>query len=119
MKKLFVMAVPILPGKTPQFKKFINELKGDRYLEFSDSRKRLAVRERTYFQSTPLGDFVVVTLEGNDPDTAFKNFAKPNDEFTKWFTKEVREIHGYDLNSPPSGPLPELLIDSLEEVLQY
>ncbi len=118
MKRLFAMAVPILPGKTAQFKKFINELKGNRYTQFAESRKRLAVQERTFYQTTPQGDFVIVTLEGNDPESAFKNFGKQNDEFTKWFVKEVKDIHGVDLTSPPPGPMPELLIDSMEAVLE-
>ncbi|HRH65286.1 MAG TPA: hypothetical protein PLU53_03230 [Bacteroidia bacterium] len=119
MKQLFAMAVPILPGKTPQWKKFISELNGKRFAEFSESRKKLNVHERAFFQSTPQGDFVVVTLEGKDPQTAFKNFAAGNDEFSKWFNAQVKEIHGMDLKNPPPGPLPELVIDSLEEVLQH
>ena len=118
MKKLFAMAVPILPGKTAQFKKFINELKGNRYSEFVESRKKLGVQERTFFQTTPMGDFVIVTLEGNDPETAFQNFGKQNDEFSKWFVQEVKENHGIDLSSPPEGPMPEMLIDSMEAVLE-
>ena len=118
MKQLFAMAVPILPGKTAQFKKFISELNGERYTDFVKSRKKLDVHERTFFQSTPQGDSVIVTLEGADPASAFKNFASINDEFTNWFAKEVKEIHGFDLKSPPQGPLPELIVDSMEEVMQ-
>jgi len=118
MKKLFAMAIPILPGKTAQWKKFIDELKGNRYADFAANRKKLNVRERTFFQSTPAGDFVVVTLEGNDPQAAFANFGKGTDAFTQWFSKEVKEIHGIDLANPPKGPMPEMLIDSMESVLQ-
>jgi hypothetical protein len=118
MKKLFAIAVPILPGKTAQFKNFISELTGKRYNDFVRSRKKLDVHERAFFQSTPHGDTVIVTLEGPDPTSAFKNFAAANDDFTNWFAKEVKEIHGFDLKNPPPGPLPELIADSMEEVLQ-
>lgn len=118
MKKLFVMAIPILPGKTQQFKKFKDELNGKRSTDFIKSRKKLNVRERTFFQSTPMGDMVIVTLEGTDPESAFKNFASTNDDFSIWFSKEVKEIHGLDLKNPPKGPMPELVLDSLEEVYQ-
>lgn len=118
MKKLFAMAVPILPGKTPMFKKFISELNGKRNADFIKSRKKLNVHERTFFQSTPMGDMIVVTLEGNDPENAFKNFASSNDEFTNWFVKEVKEIHGLDLKNPPKGPLPEIVVDTMEEVYE-
>jgi hypothetical protein len=118
MKKLFAMAVPILPGKTEQFKKFINDLSGKWYNDFVKSRKKLDVRERAFFQTTPQGDTVIVTLEGTNPETAFKNFGNANDEFTNWFVKEVKEIHGFDLRTPPAGPMPRLVVDSMEEVLQ-
>ena len=118
MKKLFAITVPILPGKTNQWKKFITDLNGKHYEEFAESRKRLGVRERTYYQTTPQGDFVIVTLEGNEPQTAFTEFAKTDDKFTQWFSKEVKEIHGFDMSNPPQGPLPELVIDSLAMVEQ-
>ena len=118
MKKLFAIAVPILPGKTSQFKNFIAELNGKRYNEFVKSRKKLDVHERAFFQSTPHGDTVIVTLEGPDPEGAFKNFVTANDDFTNWFAKEVKEIHGFDLKNPPQGSLPELIADSMEEILQ-
>ena len=118
MKNLFAIAVPVLPGKTPQLKKFISELKNNQLNAFEESRKKLGVRERTFFQTTPAGDFVVVTLEGDDPQSAFTRFGQGTDAFTKWFAKEVKEIHGFDLASPPPGPLPELIIDSQEVVLQ-
>ncbi|HET6281130.1 MAG TPA: hypothetical protein VFH73_09195 [Polyangia bacterium] len=109
---MFAIAVPILQGKTETFERFIGELKGARFAEFQASRKRLEVRERTFFQKTPMGDFVVVTLEGSDPSGAFQKFAAGNDAFTQWFAKQVKEIHGFDLTAPPPGPLPELIVDS-------
>jgi hypothetical protein len=118
MNKLFAMAVPILPGKTEQWIKFSKELTGNRYSDYVASRKKLNVHERSFFQQTPMGDFVIVTLEGPDPQSAFKNFAAGNDEFTKWFAKEVKEIHGFDLSSPPQGPMPSLVVDSMEPVLE-
>jgi hypothetical protein len=109
---MFAMTVPILPGKTEQWQKFAAQLKGPRHADFSASRKRLGVRERTFLQHTPMGDFVIVTLEGDDPQGAFAKFAAGNDEFTKWFIAEVSAVHGMDLSQPPPGPMPELVVDS-------
>jgi len=116
MEKLFAMAIPILPGKTEQWRRFANELNQSRQNEFIASRKKLKVRERAFLQETPMGDMVIVTLEGPDPEAGFKNFASGNDEFTRWFVKEVKEIHGIDLKNPPQGPLPNMVIDSMEPV---
>lgn len=112
MKTLFAMVAPILPGKNQHFKKFSNELRTTRFNEFSASRKKLKVHERAFLQTTPKGDFVIVTLEGEDPKSAFKKFGEGNDPFTKWFVKEVKDIHGFDLTNMQEGPLPELEVDS-------
>jgi hypothetical protein len=112
MSKLFAMAVPVLPNKKEQWLKFADDLNGRWEKEYRASRTRLKVRERAFYQSTPTGDVVIVTLEGEDPMNAFAKFGKGDDPFTQWFAKEVKEIHGFDLNNPPQVGLPELRIDS-------
>ena len=107
------MAVPILPGKTQQWKKFRDELTSTYAEQFEESRRKLGVHERTFFQSTPMGDLVIVTLEGDQPEKAFQNFASGNDEFTSWFIGQVRELHGIDLSQPPTEGFPELAVDSM------
>jgi hypothetical protein len=106
------MAIPISPGKTEKWKAFIGELKGPRFEAFKASRRKLGAQERTFLQHTPMGDLVIVTLEGADPAGAFARFGQGTDEFTKWFVQQVQELHGIDLSAPPPGPLPELLLDS-------
>jgi hypothetical protein len=118
MAKLFAIAIPILAGKTEQWKTFTNDLKTRYKKEFNESRKKLGVQERTFFQSTPKGDMVVVTLEGKEPEKAFQDFAKGTDEFTKWFNAQVKEIHGFDLTQKPTGALPELVAET-EPLTQY
>ena len=109
---MLAMAIPISAGKTEQFNSFMTALKGPRFEEFKASRRKLGVHERTFLQHTPMGDFVVVTIEGADPARAFAEFGQGTDDFTKWFMKQALEIHGIDLSAPPPGPLPELVIDS-------
>lgn len=109
---MLAMAIPIPANQSDHWKRFIGEMKGSRFAEFKASRKKLGVHERTFLQKTPMGDFVVVTLEGADPASAFARMGQGTDEFTKWFLKEVKEIHGMDLSAAAPGPLPELVIDS-------
>ena len=109
---MLAMAFPIPAGKTEQWQKFISELTGARKAEFAQSRRSLGVRERTFLQHTPQGDLVLVTLEGDRPETAFAEFAKRADPFAMWFKQQVKEIHGMDLNAPPPGPMPQQVIDS-------
>ncbi len=109
---LLAMSIPILTGKTGQWRSFVGELRGARQRDYVASRQRLGVRERTFFQSTPQGDLVIVTLEGDDPAGAFQRFGAGDDAFTRWFVQQVKEVHGFDLTQPPPGPPPELVVDS-------
>lgn len=113
MTKLFAIAVPILEGKTEQWKKFTNELNSRYKKEFDESRKSLGVQERTFLQSTPkMGDLVIVTLEGENPEAAFQKFGQGTDEFTKWFSSQVKEIHGLDLSQKPDFSMPQLMAET-------
>lgn len=109
---LMAVAFPIAPGKTDEWKRFIAELNGARRADFVASRKAMGARERTFLQPTPMGDLVVVTLEGDNPGQSFGKFVSSTDPFTLWFLEQVKEVHGVDLTQAASGPMPELVIDS-------
>ena len=119
MNKLIAMAAPILPGKLSQWRNCLNELNTTWKDEYLASRKENGVRERAYLQTTPNGDLVIVTLEGEDPEGAMQNLFTTNDAFTKWFLTETKAIHGIDFSEPGEGVLPELVIDTQEAVLQH
>jgi hypothetical protein len=108
---LMAVAFPILPGKTADWQSFIDELNGPRRADFADSRRRLGVQERTFLQPTPMGDLVIVTLEGENPARSFGQFVHSTDEFTLWFMERVKAVHGIDLTTQTAPP-PELVIDS-------
>lgn len=108
---LIAFVAPILPGKREQWEAFVAEISGPRRADFNASRQRVSLHERTFLQETPMGDFVIVTLEGDNPAEAFGAIANANDAFTQWFVQQVQEIHGFDLRHPPENP-PRLIIDS-------
>lgn len=113
MKKLIAFAAPILPGKTENWRNFISEISTTYKKEFLESRKTLGVTERTFLQTTPNGDFVIVTLEGENPETAMERFGKSTDTFSNWFINQVKDIHGFDLSEEME--LPELMINTETE----
>ena len=113
MNKLTAIAIPILPGKTEQWKKFANDLKTRYNNEFKESRKSLGITERAFLQKNPTGDLVIVTQEGENPVESFKKLGQKTDEFTKWFVSQVKEIHGIDISKPEAlPPFPELVVES-------
>lgn len=112
---IHAFVAPILPGKTEEWRKWQDELNGSRRQEFVDSRRRLGVHERTFLQMTPQGDFVIVTLEGDDPLGSFKRLAESDDSFSRWFVEKAKEYHGFDLRDVLGGPLSEMVIDTESE----
>ena len=106
------VAFPILPGKTPEWRAWMEELNGARRAEFVESRRRAGVHERTYLQSTPMGDLVIVTLEGDDPAGGFGKMMAANDEFTAWFIGKAQAVHGVDLSAPMTEAPSHLMIDT-------
>jgi len=109
---LMAVAFPILPAKTAEWQTWMAELDGPRHEEFLDSRRRAGVRERTFLQPTPMGDLVIVTLEGDDPGRSFGQMMGTRDAFTTWFIERAKAIHGVDLTAPTTGAPSELVIDT-------
>lgn len=111
---MIAVAFPIVPGKTEAWKQWMLEIQpgGAHRDEFVASRKNAGVRERTFFQPTPMGDFVVVTLEGDDAENAFGRMMSVQDDFTKWFVSNVAEMHGVDPSHFPPGPPSQLVMDT-------
>ena len=115
---MIAFAAPILPGKEEQWRKFMTELQGSRYEDFKASRERYGVHERTFMQHTPMGDIVLITLEGNDPMGSFMEFFKAQDPFAQWFRQQVVDVHGIDLYKGLPGEPPEFMIDSRDRQTQ-
>jgi hypothetical protein len=109
---MVAVALPIAPGKTGEWRAFMEELNGSRRDEFVASRRSAGVHERTFFQSTPMGDFVIVTLEGDEPGAAFGKMLAADDAFSKWFAERAQAVHGIDIASLPPGDPSELVVDT-------
>jgi len=114
---LIAVAFPILPGKTAEWRSFMEELNGPRREEFLDSRRRAGVHERTFLQQTPMGDLVIVTLEGDDPEGAFGRMMSAGDAFTAWFIRQAEALHGLDLSASLSKLPSELVADTAREAV--
>ncbi len=109
---MMAVAFPILPGKTAEWRAFIDDLNGPRREEFVESRRRAGVHERTFLQQAPTGDVVIVTLEGDDPGQAFGRLMESTDEFTAWFIERAQAVHGLDPSKKLAGPPSELVVDT-------
>lgn len=104
-------AAPILKGKTDEGRRWSKEAFETRRKELEQSRvaKKLT-REAGWLNPTPMGDFVVVLLEGDDPVKGNREFAASKSAYDVWFKENAQRITGIDFNQPlPS--IPELVFD--------
>ncbi len=51
-------------------------------------------------------------MAGEDIPRAFKQFAASQDAFDLWQKQHLQETTGADLNTPPPGPISEILADT-------
>lgn len=93
---------PIVPGKTEEGKAFFREV-SDRLEEFRAARMNLPgnlTRESVWVMQTPMGDFGVVLLEGDDPVASNVAFAASGAAFDTWFKQRVADFTGVDFGQP-------------------
>ena len=89
---MMAAAFPILPGKTDDWRAWMAEANGARRAEFEASRAEHGIHERAYLQHTPMGDLVIVTMEGADPGRAFGQMMNADTDFARWFAGKAKEI---------------------------
>lgn len=106
------MTLPLLPGKTEDWKQWVQEMGGTRLDEYQASRRKLGItREASFLQQTPQGDLAVLYIEADDIFHALQGLALSQDPFDVLFRQQTRELFGLDLAQPPSGPPPETVFD--------
>src|SRR5437588_5343636 len=97
----YAFAVPILPGKTDDWLRFMDEVTA-RLEDHQQAHGRLGGRGETVFlQRTPRGDMVVVVLETDDPQAFFQGIAGSQEPYDQWFRSKLTELHGIDFDQPP------------------
>ncbi len=107
-----LFALPILPGKTEAARAFLQEQNGPRKQELVACGQSVGVTKEVWaIQQTPQGDMYVAYITGEDIAHAFKEFAASQTEFDRWFKQQLQETTGADLNTPPPGPISEILTD--------
>jgi hypothetical protein len=108
-----LFTLPILPGKTGAARAFLQEVESSRIHELAACGESVGIdREVWAIQQTPQGDMYVAYITGEDIAHAFREFAASQSEFDRWFKQQLQETTGADLNTPPPGPISEILADT-------
>ena len=88
----------------------MRELEQEHKQDYDQSELRPGItKEAWYLAHAPSGDQFVAYMESSDFGGALSLFSGSRDEFDVWVKRRLADSTGLDLNSPPSGQLPELL----------
>jgi hypothetical protein len=105
------LAMPVVPGRSEDARRFMKQLDGARREEFDASERRVGIsKELWYLAKLPSGDHLVGYIESTNFAHAFQSFVSSRDLFDLWFKDQFRNATGVDLNDPPPDlQMPELL----------
>ena len=107
-----VLIMTILPDREERWRRFAQDLLGDRLGEYEDLGRRLGVRGvRVYLARTSRRKVILAYVETADPEGAFRRLVASEEPFDEWFKGELAELHGFDLGRPRPGPSPELIFE--------
>ncbi len=107
----YALAMPIRKGKTETFKKYAQELRGERREQYFDYARKVGLDlEQVWIQHTPDVDLLVIRWETDDPKKVMEYTRTSQEPFNKWFREKILvECLDIDLSNPP--PLNEQIID--------
>jgi hypothetical protein len=108
-----ILLLPILPDREEEWRRFAQDLLGDRLGDYEDLGRCLGIRGvRVYLARTSRREVIVAYVESEDPEEAFRRLVASEEEpFVEWFKEKLAELHGYDLGRSHRGPSPELIFE--------
>jgi len=91
-------ALPLLPGKGEEWRRWAQELQGSRHAEYAALRNRLGIHfERSWIGTVHGVEFVFVYLEVDDSAEICTRLASSSHPFDCWYRKKLQELHGLDI----------------------
>ena len=107
-----ILVLTILPDGEEKWRRFAQDLLGDRLGEYEGLGRHLGIRGlRAYLARTYRQEVIVAYVEAEDPEEAFRRLVASEDPFAEWFKEKLMELHGYDLRRPRIGSSPELIFE--------
>jgi len=99
MGKVTLLAWDVTADREESWRRFLQELSGSRYEEYTESRRRLGISvESVWLAPKPSGGGVaVVYLEAEDPEQALRELEASDTPFDSWYGTQMRRHFGFDL----------------------
>ena len=108
-----ILLLPILSDREEEWRRFAQDLLGDRLDECEGFGRRLGIRGvRVYLARTSRREVILAYVESEDPEEAFRRLVASEEEpFVEWFKEKLAELHGYGVGRSHRGPSPELIFE--------
>jgi hypothetical protein len=114
-----IWAAPILPGKGEAWRRFMQELTGNRHQDFNNMCLRLEILAmRSWITETTRGDVGVLAVIARQPQQIMGRLAASNQPFDGWLRGQLADLQGVDISLPPVTPPSELLLDWAETTVE-
>ena len=113
-----IWAAPILPGKSEAWRRFIQEMTGERRRDYEDACRRLEVKAvRIWLTETSKGDVGVMAVIAQEPQQIMSKLATSILPFDRWFRSQLAALQGVDISLPPQIPPSEMVLDWQEDIV--
>ena len=90
--------MPIVPDREEEWRRFAQDLLGDRLGEYEGFARRMGIRGvRVYLERISRRGGILAQVEAADPEGAFRRLVASEESFDEWFKMKLAELHGYDL----------------------
>ena len=105
------VVLPVRPGQSEPYRRFLQELQGSRREDFAAFRQRWGLRSLAiWLAPARAGGVVVAQVELAGDLAAFAaGFARSTHPFDRWLAERFRELHGVDLGDGVARYRAELL----------
>lgn len=111
---VFNFAFPVLEGQESLARKFAEEATGT-HRDHYDSLMSASGTTRVSWTlaHTPVGVFMLVWYEADDPQAIFEILATGAGDDVVWMRGRIKDTGGVDIATewPPPGPQPELILE--------
>lgn len=107
-----IFAAPILPGRSEEWRRFLQEMMETRRSEYEESRRRLGIsEERTWIAETVNGTVAVIAVAATQPEQVLARLATSDLAVDRWYREQLLALQGFDLTKPLGRASPELVLE--------
>ena len=107
-----IYAVPILPGRSEGWRRFLQDMMESRRPEYEESRRRLGIsQEQIWIAETVNGSVAVVAVTAVQPEHVLARLADSSLAVDRWYREQLLALQGVDLTKPLSRVSPQLVLE--------